>query len=96
MDVETEKIIGVEALIRWNHPKYGLIYPDEFMEFAESTGLIIKIGEWLIQEAITQLHKWNEKYDKRLRISINLSPTQFLYSDLLQQLQMNIQQVWQA
>ncbi len=76
LDLRSGKISGFEALIRWAHPELGLISPDRFLPVAEDTGLIGKIGEWTLREAISQMQKW---YDEglRIRIAVNLSPTEF-------------------
>ncbi|MEO8543096.1 MAG: EAL domain-containing protein [Burkholderiaceae bacterium] len=66
-----------EALIRWQHPMRGLISPGEFIPVAESTGLIIDIGEWVFHTAAAQVAEWRRRYDPDFQISINKSPTQF-------------------
>ena len=66
-----------EALIRWNHPVRGLISPGEFIPVAEATGLIVDIGEWVIQTAVTQAVQWRTHHDPDFQISINKSPAQF-------------------
>lgn len=76
------ELVGFEALIRWQHPERGLIFPGDFIELAESTGLIIPLGEWVIKEAFTQLKRWEKKFESHLTISINLSPRHFLHPDL--------------
>ncbi len=73
----TGKVIGIEALIRWNHPELGLIYPKEFISLAEKTGLIIPIGEWVIRTACRQNKYWQEKGVACVPVSINLSHKQF-------------------
>ncbi|QTD41125.1 bifunctional diguanylate cyclase/phosphodiesterase [Sporosarcina sp. Te-1] len=70
---------GMEALIRWEHPERGLIAPDSFIELAESTGLIIPIGEWVIKKALMQLAKWHRQGHANLTISVNISPRHFLH-----------------
>jgi EAL domain-containing protein (putative c-di-GMP-specific phosphodiesterase class I) len=77
LDIRTSKIIGAEALIRWNHPKLGMIFPDDFIPLAEETGLIIPIGEWVIRTACRQNKMWMERLDLKMIISVNLSAVQF-------------------
>ncbi|WP_153732446.1 sensor domain-containing phosphodiesterase [Sporosarcina obsidiansis] len=79
---DTGEIIGFEALIRWQHPEHGLIYPADFIDLAESTGFIISIGKWVIHQAIGQLKKFKEQGLHDLTISINLSPRHFLQQNL--------------
>lgn len=72
------KIIGVEALVRWNDSKKGLIPPNSFVNIAEETGLIIPMGRWILKEAAEQLKKWeNDSEKKEWRISVNISHKQF-------------------
>ena len=68
------KISGVEALIRWNHPTLGLVSPQKFIKIAEESFLIREIGDWVIEGAFKQLSSWQNKYDRDLGISVNLSP----------------------
>ncbi|MFS0575587.1 GGDEF and EAL domain-containing protein [Sporosarcina sp. 179-K 3D1 HS] len=82
VDGLTGELRGFEALIRWKHPERGLIYPGDFIDLAESTGLILPIGEWVIKEAFTQLRKWEDEGRGHLRVSINLSPRHFLHQNL--------------
>jgi len=72
-DLKSEEMIGAEALIRWNHPIYGLISPDRFLYVAEKTGLIVDIGEYVFREAMKQRKKWDELGFKKFRITLNLS-----------------------
>ncbi len=83
VDTLTNRILGAEALIRWNHPTKGLIFPDEFIHVAESTGIILDMGNWIIEESILQIKKWNELGFNGLKIAINLSPRQFQNEELL-------------
>lgn len=71
------EMVGVEALLRWNHPEKGLISPLDFIPIAEETGLIIKIGEWVIRTACEQAITWKKEGHGDIRIGINLSPRQF-------------------
>jgi len=82
-----KKIFGAEALIRWNHPKYGLLLPGKFIPIAEKTDLIIEIGNWVIESACKQLHIWNQtNQTKNLKISINISVKQFHQHNFITQL----------
>jgi len=81
---KTGEIIGVEALIRWIHPEFGIIPPDKFIPIAERTGLIIPIGEWVIEEACRQNKKWLEKGLPPIKVSVNLSTQQFLKRNLIE------------
>jgi diguanylate cyclase (GGDEF)-like protein len=74
--LRTGEITGLEALVRWQHPERGLIPPLEFIPLAEETGLIVPIGEWVLREACRQAARWNERRDKPLTVSVNLSAVQ--------------------
>ncbi|MHC1723431.1 MAG: putative bifunctional diguanylate cyclase/phosphodiesterase [Aminipila sp.] len=76
-------LIGMEALLRWIHPEKGFISPGEFIPIAEECGAIIKIGEWVIDKALSQIKKWNESYSLGLKISINVSPLQIEKTNFL-------------
>ncbi|MFA5627233.1 MAG: EAL domain-containing protein [Thiohalomonadaceae bacterium] len=76
MDLATGRIIKAEALIRWQHPKRGMVSPAEFIPLAEETGLIIGIGNWVFREATRQLKQWRTLYNPELQISVNVSPVQ--------------------
>lgn len=80
----TNELMGMEALLRWNHPQHGLIPPDKFIPVAEETNLIIELGKWGIQEAFKQLDEWHKKGYKHLKISINLSLLQLKDPEFLQ------------
>ncbi len=73
---------AAEALIRWNHPERGLIPPYEFIPVLEETGLICKVGEWVIQNACAQIKAWNDAGFQSMRISVNVSPRQFRDANL--------------
>jgi diguanylate cyclase (GGDEF)-like protein/PAS domain S-box-containing protein len=78
IDLKTEKIVGVEALLRWNHPQLGMIPPGEFIPLVEETGLAVTLGEWVLRHACQQSKRWQTLGIPPLRVSINLSPQQFL------------------
>lgn len=82
VNCRTGEVIGFEALIRWQHPERGLIFPGEFIELAESTGLITPIGEWVIKQAASQIGEWNDQGVKNASVSVNLSPRHFLHHNL--------------
>ncbi|MBI5100836.1 MAG: EAL domain-containing protein [Nitrospirae bacterium] len=84
MELSSDRLIGFEALVRWNHPQRGLIYPMDFIPLAEETGLIIQIGEWIINESCRQLSAWRTQYEdySNLKVSVNISSRQFLQHDL--------------
>jgi diguanylate cyclase (GGDEF)-like protein/PAS domain S-box-containing protein len=77
IDLLSGEITSFEALIRWNHPELGFISPGEFIPLAEETGLIISIGEWVIDRVCNKLKEWQEAGYKPVSIAINLSPKQF-------------------
>lgn len=83
VDIVTGQIKGVEALLRWHHPTYGSISPAQFIPVAENTGLIIPIGEWVLQTACRQLKEWHDHGLSFLGIAINLSSRQFYSQDLI-------------
>ncbi|MCM3709165.1 EAL domain-containing protein [Sporosarcina luteola] len=80
---QTSEIIGVEALIRWQHPSLGLLSPDKFIKLAEDNGFINQIGKWVIKEACSQNKRWQDAGYQPLKVSVNLSTQQFLTSDLV-------------
>jgi diguanylate cyclase (GGDEF)-like protein/PAS domain S-box-containing protein len=87
IDVASQRIVGVEALIRWQHPLRGMIPPDKFIPIAEATGLIVPIGEWVLQEACQQLRLWIDQGHTDLVMAINLSARQFFQKNLLEFIQ---------
>ncbi len=77
ISARTGRLAGVEALIRWKHPEYGLVSPAEFIPIAEETGLIGAIGEWVLRTACTQMDSWYRRGLPRIAISVNVSSRQF-------------------
>ena len=77
MSLSGKSIIGCEALIRWQHPTQGLVFPDFFITLAEESGLIVPIGAWVLQEACAQGVKWLEKAEGEFTMSVNVSVRQF-------------------
>ncbi len=86
MDLKTMRVTGFEALLRWHHPKQGLISPYKFLEAAEDTGLIVSIGQWLLVEACRQMSAWRTGYYSTwgLSVSVNLSARQFGHARLVE------------
>jgi len=76
--------IGAEALVRWQHPMVGLIQPDDFIPLAEKTGLIIPLGDWVLDEACRQMREWHDTGRENWTIAVNLSPVQFGHPALIQ------------
>ncbi len=83
VSIETGKVIAVEALVRWNHPELGIISPAIFIPFAERTGLIISIGEWILKETCRQNKLWQEMGLPPVRLAVNVSVNQLLNSDFV-------------
>ncbi|WP_117161029.1 EAL domain-containing protein [Paraliobacillus sp. X-1268] len=82
VDYQSKQCIGMEALLRWNHPTEGMIPPDKFIPIAEETGLIVSIGEWVIEKACEQLKTWHEQGYPLISVAVNLSVRQFEENDL--------------
>jgi EAL domain-containing protein (putative c-di-GMP-specific phosphodiesterase class I) len=77
IDMATGKIVGLEALLRWQHPELGLVPPDRFIRIAENCGLIVPIGEWVLRTACSQGRKWQEDGLSPVRVAVNVSAVQF-------------------
>ncbi len=83
VDVMSGRIVGVEALLRWNDPQQGEIYPKDFISIAEELGLIVPLGEWVFRTACQQIKLWDQEGFKDITVSVNLSPRQFISRKLL-------------
>lgn len=94
VDIATHQILAVEALLRWNHPQYGMLESSEFIEFADETGLIVPLGKWVIEEACRQMRRWQDLYPaaRSLQVSINLSGRQFRQASLATDVAMVLRQ----
>ena len=84
VNAESEDVVGMEALVRWEHPELGLISPAVFIPLAEESGLIVSIGEWVMRTACHQAMEWEQKYGLRLRLGVNLSAVQLMDAELLE------------
>jgi len=84
VSLTTGRVIGMESLLRWHHPKLGIVPPSTFIPLAEETGLIIPIGEWAMKQSCKQAKKLCDELGMDLYVSVNLSPRQFEQSNLLQ------------
>ena len=83
VDTSAHRVCALEALVRWQSPKSGLVPPAEFIPVAEETGLIVELGEWVLREACRQLREWHEAGWPRVPIAVNLSARQFQQRDLV-------------
>jgi len=82
LDLNTGRVSGVEALLRWHRPGFGLVYPAEFVPVMEDTGMVVRIGAWIIDEACRQIAAWNADGVRDLRVAVNVSSRQFVEGDL--------------
>ncbi|WP_285401465.1 bifunctional diguanylate cyclase/phosphodiesterase [Luteibacter sp. ME-Dv--P-043b] len=78
----SEDIVGMEALVRWEHPELGMISPAFFIPLAEASGLIVPLGEWVLRTACIQAKAWEDRFGLRLRLGVNLSAVQLMQPDL--------------
>ncbi|WP_433617958.1 putative bifunctional diguanylate cyclase/phosphodiesterase [Dactylosporangium sp. CA-139114] len=87
VDLPTSRLIGVEALVRWQHPARGLLGPNTFIPLAESTGLIVPLGRWVLRQACEQLAAWCEQFPAAagIRVNVNLSARQFQHEGLVEE-----------
>ncbi len=82
LELNTGRITGVEALLRWHRPGHGLVYPAEFVPVLEETGMVVRIGDWIVDEACRQIAEWNEQGVREVRVAVNVSSRQFVEGDL--------------
>ena len=82
IDLETNDVVGVEALVRWNHPQFGMVPPGRFIPLAEQTGLIIPLGTWVLEEACRQAVEWQRSGLPPFTMAVNLSAVQFKRGDI--------------
>jgi diguanylate cyclase (GGDEF)-like protein len=82
LDLHTGRVSGVEALLRWRRPGFGLVYPAEFVPIMEDTGMVVRVGSWIIDEACRQVAAWNAQGVRDVRVAVNVSSRQFVEGDL--------------
>lgn len=83
VSTKTKQIIGFEALIRWKHPKLGIVSPAQFIPLAEETGFIIELGNWILRTACSEAKRWHNQGFSHLKVGVNLSVVQFNHTDLI-------------
>ncbi len=86
------KIVGIEALLRWNHPEWGLVFPAKFIPIAEETDLIVHLGDWVLKQACLQNKAWQQAGLSPVRVSVNFSSKQFMRKDMLAVLEQILQE----
>ncbi len=91
--IETGEILGLEALVRWNHPEHGMISPAAFIPLAEETGLIVSLGEWVLRHACAELRRWHDLRPDQapVKLSVNISARQFQDGRLVERVQSALQ-----
>lgn len=87
VDINTGRADEFEALIRWRHPVHGLVNPNEFITVAEETGLIIPIGRWILEESCRQIAEWQDRFERPMSVSVNLSAKQLMHPNLTGQVE---------
>jgi diguanylate cyclase (GGDEF)-like protein/PAS domain S-box-containing protein len=90
VDILTGQITAMEALLRWNHPEFGIIYPDDFIPLAEETGLILAIGEWVLDRACRQNMEWQQQGVPPMRVAVNFSGYQLQQADFIDRLEQTV------
>lgn len=91
VEIKSRRIVGVEALLRWQHPELGLILPSDFIPLLEETGLIVEVGDWVLENALKQAALWHSAGYDFLKVSINLSGRQFNNPDFISSLQATVE-----
>ena len=86
LDLNSKRVTGVEALVRWSHPEHGLISPADFIPIAEETGLIIPLGEWIMQESCMTVAKWNQQLNQKIQLSLNITPPELEQPGLIERI----------
>jgi diguanylate cyclase (GGDEF)-like protein/PAS domain S-box-containing protein len=81
VDLQTDRITGVEALLRWEHPEWGLVMPERFISIAEECGLIIPVGRWVLGEVCAQIARWRDRGMSPVSVAVNVSALEFRHRD---------------
>jgi EAL domain-containing protein (putative c-di-GMP-specific phosphodiesterase class I) len=94
VDFLTSSVVGMEALVRWEHPERGLLIPAEFIAVAEETSLIVPLGQWVLEESCRQASNWRADHPSTspLTMSVNLSLNQLQYPDLVEKVAQPLQE----
>jgi predicted signal transduction protein with EAL and GGDEF domain len=92
IDIDTEQIIGAEALLRWQHPDLGLVSPLDFISTAEGSGMIVPIGEWVLKTACLQIKEWQNAGLPPIQVSVNLSAQTFMRQNLIKVINQTLKQ----
>ena len=92
INAKTERIVGVEALVRWMHQERGMISPAQFIPLAEDTGLIVPIGNWVLREACRQVRCWHDDGYAHIRLAVNLSARQFYREEFQREIQLALKE----
>ncbi|SFD70946.1 putative bifunctional diguanylate cyclase/phosphodiesterase [Massilia yuzhufengensis] len=92
VDLRSSLLAGFEALVRWRHPEFGVIRPDEFIPIAEESGMALPIGEWMMRSAVAQLVAWRAEGLPLAPVAVNLSAPQFLQSDVIDSVRQQLEQ----
>ena len=87
IDLQSGRIVGLEALVRWNHPVRGMVPPGEFIAFAEESGLVVRMGDWVLQEAARQIRTWSEAGLAPPQVAVNVSAVQLSRGHLVEAVQ---------
>ncbi|MGB1238239.1 MAG: putative bifunctional diguanylate cyclase/phosphodiesterase [Pseudomonadales bacterium] len=83
IDIQTQRIVKLEALIRWNHPQRGMINPDAFIPYLEESGLIVEVGRWVLRQGCRQISAWSDQGISDLCLSLNVSANQFRMAEFI-------------
>ncbi|MFZ3120754.1 MAG: EAL domain-containing protein [Variovorax sp.] len=93
IDIRTDQIVGVEALLRWNHPLLGLVSPGVFIPLAEKTGLIMQLGDWVLRAACAQYRTWHAAGCRQTKISVNVSARQLAAPGIASRMRMIVEEM---
>ncbi len=91
VSLKEKAVTGFEALVRWHHPTYGLLAPGSFIPLAEENGFVVPLGEWMLEQACTQVAQWNQDFNRSLAVQVNLSARQLSEANLLETVQTIVQ-----